>query len=181
MASSERVKIPKGWKLTRASMATCKDGGSERKVRLYFKDSKKGTTRDIETPFSSARKRKVGQEDDDINKYREFILLCYNKGWGFEWPMSAPTVKLCNEHFPALRDAESGKKFPRGHYTKASMRKFLLRLKDKHPDLRYSVTPSTWKDACARVELPTKYSLDDFHWNMENLVRGDIDRIRSYS
>ena len=95
------------------------------------------------------------------------------KGWNFEWPITAPTVKLCNEHFRALRDTESEKKFPTGHCTKASMRKFLLRLKDKHPDLRQSVTQRTWRDACARVKLPEKYSLDGFHCNMENLLRGE--------
>ena len=100
-------------------------------------------------------------------------MLCYKEGRHFEWPMAAPTVKLCNERFPGLRDTETRVQRSPVHHTKASMRKFLFLLKSQYPELRHSVTPSTWKSACARVQLPKKYSLDDFHWNMENLLRGE--------
>ncbi len=165
--------IPKGWKLTKASITTSKDGNGKRTVRLYFKDSKKKEAPDIDTQFPFTPKRKNAEEGVDINKYRDFILLCYKEGWNFEWPMAAPTVKLCHELFPGLRDAETRVAVLPAHYTKASVRKFLSLLESKHSELRHSVTPSTWRGACARVQLPEKYSLDDFHFNMENLLRGE--------
>ena len=165
--------ILKGWKLTKASITTGKDGNGKRTVRLYFKDSKKKEAPDIDTQFPFTPKRKNAEEGVDINKYRDFILLCYKEGWNFEWPMAAPTVKLCHEHFPGLRDAETRVAVLPAYFTKASMQKFLFFLESKHSELRHSVTPSTWRGACARVQLPEKYSLDDFHFNMENLLRGE--------
>ena len=173
MESSERVTIPKGWQLVRASVGTSKDGRGERTVRLYFKDPKKNANSDIDTRFQWMPKRKLSENDADINKYREFILLCYKEGWDFQWPMSTPTVKLCQEHFPGLRDSQTRETLTSGYHTKASMRKFLSSLELRHSTLRHSVTPSTWRDACARVTLPKNYSLDDFHVNMENLLRGE--------
>ena len=36
MASSERVTIPKGWKLTKVSITTSKDGNGERKIDKFL-------------------------------------------------------------------------------------------------------------------------------------------------
>ena len=94
MVASNGKSIPKGAKVTTATLHKPKSGGDRRLVRLFITDARHNKKWDIETPYEEHPTRKVTDPQDKIAKYKDYIWHCVQEEKDFEWPMTS-SMKIC--------------------------------------------------------------------------------------
>ena len=160
MVASNGKPIPKGAKVTTASLRKPKSGGDRRLVRLIFKDARHVKTWDEETPFNEHPTRKVTDPQDTIAKYKDYILHCWEEGKDFEWPMTSSMKIDCNTWQKGLRDQDPAIAAPPEYYKKETLRRFRNWLKVEFPTARLFVRYSEWTDILGDVGRGTKDTIE---------------------
>ena len=84
MVASNGKPIPKGAKVTNAALLKPKRGDGGRRVRLFFTDARHNKKWDFETPYEEHSMRKVTDSQDQIAKYKDYILHWCEVGKNFE-------------------------------------------------------------------------------------------------